>query len=62
MIAGHSDMPNNIHWNPTLDRYMCFVRPNNWAGPGKLRTCYVFEQVAGCPSLQGLSLIIHRLG
>jgi len=37
LIAGHSDTPNNIHWNPTLDRYMCFVRPNNFAGAAKRR-------------------------
>ena len=37
LIAGHSDTPNNIHWNPGLGRYMCFVRPNNYAGPVKRR-------------------------
>ena len=38
LIAGHSDTPNNIHWNPTIGRYMCFVRPNNYAGPVKRRS------------------------
>ena len=38
LIAGHSDTPNNIHWNPTIGQYMCFVRPNNWAGPAKRRS------------------------
>ena len=37
LIAGHSDTPNNIHWNPTIGQYMCFVRPNNYAGPVKRR-------------------------
>ena len=38
LIAGHSDTPNNIHWNPGLGQYMCFVRPNNYAGPVKRRS------------------------
>ena len=38
LIAGHSDTPNNIHWNPGLGKYMCFVRPNNYAGPAKRRS------------------------
>ena len=37
LISGHSDTPNNIHWNPALEQYMCFVRPNNHAGPVKRR-------------------------
>ena len=38
LITGHSDTPNNIHWNPKLNQYMCFVRPNNYAGPVKRRS------------------------
>ena len=37
LVAGHSDTPNNIHWNAGLGQYMCFVRPNNYAGPVKRR-------------------------
>lgn len=37
LVAGHSDTPNNIHWNPTLGKYICFLRPNNFAGPVKRR-------------------------
>jgi len=34
LITGHSDTPNNIHWNPVLGKYMCFVRPNNYEKDG----------------------------